>query len=345
MSIHNVYMQRCLKLASNGLGHTLSNPLVGCVIVKNNQIIGEGFHKTFGGPHAEIIAWENAGKPETLKDCTVYVNMEPCTHTGKTPPCTDLLVKLKPKTIVIAQQDPNQHVSGNGIQVLKNAGIEVITGVLENESRFLNRRFNTFHEKKRPYIILKWAQTTDGFIAPLQQEKGKRFVISNEFMHTLVHTWRAQEMAISVGKGTVLSDDPELTVRLVEGNNPIRIILDRDLEISADKKVFNDKAPTLVFNCIKNDVKGNIEWINVSRDNFSGETFGELWKRGIQSIFTEGGPNLFNTLISVNCWDEMRMIISPKLLKEGIKASAIKGKLISSNEINGDRLEIRVNQL
>ncbi|MFI5205128.1 MAG: bifunctional diaminohydroxyphosphoribosylaminopyrimidine deaminase/5-amino-6-(5-phosphoribosylamino)uracil reductase RibD [Flavobacteriales bacterium] len=345
MHVHNHYMKRSLALASNGLGHTLSNPLVGCVIVNAGKIIGEAYHKKFGGPHAEVLAWENAGKPESLKDCTVYVNMEPCTHYGKTPPCTDLLEQLLPKTVVVAQTDPNTSVSGKGIEVLRNAGIEVITGVLEKEARFINRRFNTYHEKKRPYIILKWAQTSDGFVGPATQKEGERFVISNPFMHTMVHTWRAQEMSISVGKGTVLQDDPELTVRLVEGKNPVRIILDRDLEIPLIKKVFNTNAPTLVFNCSKDDKKENVEWIKISRENFSSHALEAIWKRGIVSVFIEGGPNMINTLLAAGVWDEIRTITSPITLTNGINAPTAKGKLIISEEVNGDRLEIRMNEL
>lgn len=254
------FMRRALELAEWGRGYVSPNPLVGCVIVHEDRIIGEGWHREYGGPHAEVNAVNSVENQALLSESTVYVTLEPCAHWGKTPPCANLLVEKKVKKVVIAATDSNPLVGGRGIEILKNAGIEVETGILEKDARWQNRRFFTQIEKQRPYVILKWAQTQDGFVA---KENFDSKWISNSHSRQLVHKWRAEEDAILVGKNTAAYDNPRLDVRDWVGKNPIRVVLDSKLELSSELNLFDQSIPTLVFNALKSDNKDNLAWIKL----------------------------------------------------------------------------------
>ncbi len=317
------FMHRALFLAKLGLGKVAPNPLVGCVIVHDNIIIGEGYHQFYGGPHAEVNALKQVENTDLLKKATVYVTLEPCSHFGKTPPCSDLLIKSGVKNVVIGTRDSNPLVSGKGIDKLKKAGIEVIENVLENECRKINRRFFTFHEKSRPYVILKWAQTSDGYLDKHRSsdEIGINWITEPE-TKSLVHKWRSEEQAILVGRNTIMNDNPSLTVRDFSGKNPIRIVIDSQLAISNMKNVFSDDAETLVFNRIKNEKIGNIEWIKIQETN-TDLILKELYKRGIQSVLVEGGSRTLQYFIIDNVWDEARVIVGNSQFGGGVKAPVL----------------------
>ncbi len=317
------FMHRALFLAKLGLGKVAPNPLVGCVIVHDNIIIGEGYHQFYGGPHAEVNALKQVENPDLLKKATVYVTLEPCSHFGKTPPCSDLLIKSGVKNVVIGTRDSNPLVSGKGIDKLKKAGIEVIENVLENECRKINRRFFTFHEKSRPYVILKWAQTSDGYLDKQRSsnEIGINWITEPE-TKSLVHKWRSEEQAILVGRNTIMNDNPSLTVRDFSGKNPIRIVIDSQLAISNMKNVFSDDAETLVFNRIKNEKIGNTEWIKIQETN-TDLILKELYKRGIQSVLVEGGSRTLQYFIIDNVWDEARVIVGNSQFGGGVKAPVL----------------------
>lgn len=337
---HNKYMQRCLQLASYGGGHVAPNPMVGCVIVAENEIIGEGYHKYFGDSHAEVNAINNVVNKELLKDSTVYVSLEPCSHHGKTPPCVDLLISNKVKQVVIGCRDSNPLVNGKGIDRLKRAGIEVIEGVLENDCRNLNKRFFTFHERQRPYVILKWAQTLDGYIDRVREveQQGVNWV-SSEITQSLVHKWRSEEQSILVGRNTIINDNPSLTVRSYNGRNPTRIVIDSQLQISGDLKIYSDEAPTLVFNRIKNDRQDSVEWIKITETSTS-KILEELYKRGITSVFVEGGSRTLQYFIVDNVWDEARVIVGNRRFNEGVKAPIITKIPIDSFSFGEDKVYI-----
>jgi diaminohydroxyphosphoribosylaminopyrimidine deaminase/5-amino-6-(5-phosphoribosylamino)uracil reductase len=333
-------MQRCLQLASYGGGHVAPNPMVGCVIVAENEIIGEGYHKYFGDSHAEVNAINNVVNKELLKDSTVYVSLEPCSHHGKTPPCVDLLISNKVKQVVIGCRDSNPLVNGKGIDRLKRAGIEVIEGVLENDCRNLNKRFFTFHERQRPYVILKWAQTLDGYIDRVREveQQGVNWV-SSEITQSLVHKWRSEEQSILVGRNTIINDNPSLTVRSYNGRNPTRIVIDSQLQISGDLKIYSDEAPTLVFNRIKNDRQDSVEWIKITETSTS-KILEELYKRGITSVFVEGGSRTLQYFIVDNVWDEARVIVGNRRFNEGVKAPIITKIPIDSFSFGEDKVYI-----
>ncbi len=317
------FMHRALFLAKLGLGKVAPNPLVGCVIVHDNIIIGEGYHQFYGGPHAEVNALKQVENTDLLKKATVYVTLEPCSHFGKTPPCSDILIKSGVKNVVIGTRDSNPLVSGKGIDKLKKAGIEVIENVLENECRKINRRFFTFHEKSRPYVILKWAQTSDGYLDKHRSsdEIGINWITEPE-TKSLVHKWRSEEQAILVGRNTIMNDNPSLTVRDFSGKNPIRIVIDSQLALSNMKNVFSDDAETLVFNRIKNEKIGNIEWIKIQETN-TDLILKELYKRGIQSVLVEGGSRTLQYFIIDNVWDEARVIVGNSQFGGGVKAPVL----------------------
>lgn len=322
---HSTYMQKALQLASKGLGNVAPNPMVGCVIVKKDKIIAEGHHQKFGEAHAEVNAINSLPSDFDFSDCTLYVNLEPCSHRGKTPPCSDLIVSKKIKKVVICNTDTNPLVGGKGIEKLKKAGIEVETGILEKEGRELNKRFFTFHEKKRPYIILKWAQTNDGFISLNTTPVNKiDNWITCEENKKLVHEWRAQEQAIMVGTNTVITDNPELTVRLTEGKNPIRIVIDRDLKLNLNSKVFNSAADTFVFTEKDEPVSGDTTFFKIDfSKNILSQILNKLTDSNISSLIVEGGTTLLQSFISENLWDEARVFINPnKNFSNGIKAPA-----------------------
>ena len=317
------YMQRCLDLASLGQSEVAPNPMVGCVIVKNDTIIGEGYHALFGGPHAEVVAIQSVKDQNELIGATVYVSLEPCAHFGKTPPCSNLLIDKKVSKVVVACLDPNPKVAGKGIERLKKAGIAVEIGLLENEAQQLNKRFFCYHQKQRPYVILKWAQTKDGFLDRLRtkDQKGIHW-ISSEESKALVHHWRSQEMSILVGKHTALNDNPSLTVREVSGKNPIRILIDSQLQVQNDISLFSEDAPTLIFNRLKNETKGNIEWIKI-QETATKNILEELYKRGIHSVMVEGGSRTLQYFIIDNVWDEAYVLVGDLNYGEGVKAPVL----------------------
>lgn len=316
-------MKRCHELALNGLGFVAPNPLVGCVIVKEEQIIAEGWHKKYGEAHAEVNAVRSLPADFDFSTCVLYVNLEPCSHHGKTPPCSDLIIEKKFRKVVIGNLDTNPLVAGKGIEKLKKAGIEVISGVLEKEGRELNKRFFTFHEKKRPFIILKWAQTENGFISrwPLSDVREDNWITCNE-TNKLVHQWRSQEQAIMIGTNTAINDNPELTVRLTNGNNPIRIVIDRQLKLNNKLNIFNAAAKTIVISEQQKNNHDNISYITLNKENFNVENiFEAIAKQNISSVFVEGGALLLDSIIKSNLWDEARVFVNPKLqFKNGIAA-------------------------
>ena len=330
-------MQRCLDLAIKGQGQVAPNPMVGCVIVHNDQIIGKGYHREFGKAHAEVNAIQSVENPELLKQSVLYVNLEPCSHHGKTPPCADLIVEKKIPKVVIGSNDPNPKVAGGGIKKLRAAGVEVITGVLKNESDFLNRRFITFHTQHRPYIILKWAQSQDGFMAP---DEPKQLWLTNNESRKLVHQWRSEEAAILVGRRTMEIDKPLLTVRLVEGKNPVRITLGREFILPFDKKVISAGSPLWIFNeKIESYGDNALQYLKLDfKKNVLPQLLDELYKREIQSIIVEGGPTTLQHFINADLWDEARVFTVPILLKSGKRAPVVAGNVIHEEIVQGDRL-------
>ena len=317
---HEIFMQRCVDLAYLGQGNVSPNPMVGCVIVKNGLIIGEGYHSEYGGKHAEIKAIESVIDQKEIENSTVYISLEPCVHHGKTPPCVHELINRKIKTAVIGSRDSNPIVGGKGIESLKRVGIEVIENILEEECRKLNKRFFTFHEKRRPYVILKWAQTSDGYLDKNREvgEKGVNWISSPE-SKVLVHKWRSEEQSILVGRNTILNDNPSLTVREISGKNPTRIVIDSQLQLSKDVNIFSKDAPTLVFNRLKNDKTDGVEWIKISETSTK-HILDELFKRNIQSVLVEGGSRTLQYFIIDNVWDEARVIVGDVKFGDGIKA-------------------------
>lgn len=345
MNIQQKYIKRCLELAKNGLGTTYPNPLVGCVIVYRDKIIGEGWHKKAGEAHAEVNAIASVKDKSLLKEATLYVNLEPCSHYGKTPPCADLIVKHKIKNVVIGALDTNKLVSGRGVKHLKENGIEVVVGVLKQACLNLNKRYYTYHNLKRPYIILKWAESVDGFIAKKQHENQNRkpFFIANKYALQLVHKWRSEEQAILVGTNTAVADNPELNVRHVKGINPIRVVLDKSLRIPKQSHLFDKSVKTIVLTDIKTDLPKNDEKLIFERINF-GENLPQqicvcLYKYQIQSIIIEGGLQTLQTFINKGLWDESRIFIGDINLIEGVKApTLLHGQLISEESIINNKL-------
>ncbi len=337
-------MQRCLKLAQNGLGLVAPNPLVGCVIVHEDKIIGEGYHHQYGGPHAEVVAVNSVKDKNLLRSSTLYVNLEPCSHHGKTPPCSDMIIEHKIPRVIIGCADTNPAVGGKGIKKLEGAGIEVTTGVLEKESLELNKRFFAHHNLNRPYIILKWAQSSDGFIDHIRDEgKEGPATISNSTSHRLVHQWRADEQAILVGTNTAILDNPALTVRLVAGKNPLRTVFDRQNRLTKDLQLMDGSTPTLIFSDAENQTEvkpaANLEYIFVEKEEVIYTKLCEtLHKREIQSIIIEGGSMTLNSFIQQNLWDEARVFASPQMLGNGIHAPKIECRPQSQKEVAGDKL-------
>jgi diaminohydroxyphosphoribosylaminopyrimidine deaminase/5-amino-6-(5-phosphoribosylamino)uracil reductase len=331
------YMSRALQLAENGLGLVRPNPVVGCVIVHNDRIIGEGFHHRFGGAHAEVEAINSVNDPSLLKESTVFVTLEPCSHHGKTPPCSDLLIHHRVKKVVVANVDPNPLVAGKGIKKMQSNGIEVITGVLKDQGRFLNRRFFTFHEQKRPFIVLKWAQTSDGFVARTNHDAKW---ISGTRSRQLVHRWRAEEAAILVGKNTVTYDDPSLTTRDWAGTHPLRIILDRKGSLDTNHHVFDEEVETIRFVTVDPKLKSDVQ----IDGGFLSEVLTELYNRNIQSVFVEGGAAILSTFIKQGLWDEARVFTSRAKFGEGIAAPQIDEVKVSEQPIETDLLSIYENK-
>lgn len=307
--------------------------MVGSVIVHKNKIIGEGFTSAYGGNHAEVNAINSVKDKSILKESTIYVTLEPCSHFGKTPPCSDLIIKRQIPNVVIGCIDDNIQVAGKGVERLKQAGSNVIVGVLENECKEHHKRFFTFHNKKRPYIILKWAETVDGFIAPETKNEQKPVWITNEFSRQLVHKWRVEEQAVLVGTNTVLQDNPSLTVRDWTGQNPIRIVLDKDDKLSKGLNVFNNEAKTIAIS------KKNIDYSK----NLAQHICDILYTNNINSLIIEGGSKTLQTFINENIWDEARVFTGVMEFKNGVKAPEFSGVLISEEKILTDTLRIYKN--
>ena len=349
MKIQEKYIQRCIELAQNGLGTTYPNPMVGSVIVYDNKIIGEGWHKRSGEPHAEVNAINSVKDKLLLKKATIYVSLEPCSHFGKTPPCCDLIIKNKIPNVVIGTVDPNVKVAGNGIKKLIEAGATVNVGILEAECQELNKRFFTFHEKKRPYIILKWAETQDGFIAPdeiirkAQNNNEKKPVwITNPYSRQLVHKWRTEEQAILVGTQTVIDDNPKLNVRDWAGNNPIRIVLDQNNRIPKDSNVFDNQVKTIAFCKIPTSIeKENAIFETIDfEQNIVPQILHALYRHQIQSVIIEGGRKTLQTFIDDNSWDEARIFVGSVAFGTGTKAPLLAQKNLEKHSIQTDSLLI-----
>tara|TARA_R110002050_G_scaffold204327_1_gene339666 strand:+ start:153630 stop:154586 length:957 start_codon:yes stop_codon:yes gene_type:complete len=299
--------------------------MVGAVLVWNNTIIGEGYHQIYGGPHAEVNAINSVVDKSLLSKSTIYVSLEPCSHFGKTPPCADLIIANKIPKVVMASIDSNAVVCGNGISKLKASGIEVITGVLEKESQELNRSFNTFHQKKRPHIILKWAQTKDGFIDTIRKAASTPALkISNNASSRWVHKIRSEVDAILIGKKTAQLDNPSLSTRKWAGKSPIRIIIDHNLSLSKKLKVFDNSIRTIVFNSRHSEKNSNTEYIKIDDSpTFYTEIQNQLWKRNIQSILVEGGAYTLQQFIDQNLWDQVFIIQNNSILEKGVKAPVL----------------------
>lgn len=325
------YMQRCLELARKGIAHVKPNPMVGSVIVYQNKIIGESFHRQYGQPHAEVNAINSVIDQSLLSESTLYVNLEPCAHHGKTPPCSDLIIAKKIKRVVIGCQDSYAEVDGKGIQKMRKAGIEVIVGVLEKESRELNDAFFKFHKSKRPYLILKWAQTLDGFIdiaRKIEDPIGINW-ITNPILKLPVHKWRSEEMAILVGAGTAINDNPRLDTREWYGKNPLRILFSETNQINTTLNLFDGSTPTLIF-CDKAFIN-NAQNTQIIALDFSNNPIQQmldyLYELEIQTVIVEGGQKMLQSFIDLNLWDEARVLIGAKNFKAGLSAPVISGML------------------
>ena len=333
MKIHEKYIKRCIQIAKNGIGTTRPNPMVGCVIVHENSIIGEGFTSFYGSNHAEVNAIQSVKDKSLLQKATLYVTLEPCSHHGKTPPCSNLIIEHKIPNLVIGTIDTHDKVAGQGISKLKAAGCNVTVGVLDNECKQHHKRFFTFHNKKRPYIILKWAETNDGFMAPTYKKEKAPIWITNDFSIQLVHKWRAEEQAILVGTNTVLEDNPSLTTRNWKGDNPIRIVIDRKKKLSKALNVFDDSAESIIIS--ENTINFN--------KPIAEQICNLLYKNKINSVIIEGGQQTLQTFIDEGLWDEARVFIGNKIFKSGVEAPKLNGKLISERIILKDVLKIYSN--
>jgi len=348
VNIHEKYIKRCIELAKNGLGETYPNPMVGSVIVLNDVIIGEGWHRKAGESHAEINAINSVEDKFLLKKATIYVSLEPCSHLGKTPPCANLIVDSGIKNVVIGIIDANIKVSGRGVEYLENNDCNVIVGVLENECKELNKRFFTSHTQKRPFIILKWAETADGFIDKLRDESSENLPnwISNQYSQQRVHKMRAEEQAILVGTTTAINDNPNLNVRSWNGNNPIRVVLDRTLKIPKTYNLLDGNVQTIVLTekLPNESLQKNIlfEEINFS-NNVPKQICEVLFKHEIQSVIIEGGVQTLQSFIDKNLWDEAFVFVGDILFENGLKAPQIKKTPSKYEKISTDVLKVYIN--
>ncbi len=334
---HKKYIQRTFYLAKKGIGKVAPNPLVGCVIVKNNKIIGEGYHKEYGDKHAEINAINNVSNKKEIEGSSVYINLEPCNHFGKTPPCSDALVKLKPKEVIISNKDPNPLTNGKSIKKLIDNNINVRSNILKEEGEELNKRFFKNQIKKLPFIILKWAQTSDGFIA---KSDGSSKWISNDISRTLVHKWRSEELGILVGAKTVNNDNPKLNVRSWDGKDPIRVIIDPNNRSSNKNDILSDTLPTLIYNIKREGKVQNKQFVRLLEFDLV-NILKDILSRGISSIMVEGGSFTLQSFIESNLWDEARVFVSDGKFKNGIKAPKI--KLSNPQKIGSDQLYLMKN--
>ena len=335
-------MQIALDLAIKAEGNTGNNPMVGCVIVHNNEIIGQGYHEKYGAPHAEPNAISSVIDKTLISESDIYVSLEPCAHYGKTPPCADLIAMYAPKRLIVCNNDPNPLVSGKGYERIRAVGTEIKTGVLASKGRALNKRFFTFHEKKRPYVILKWAETQDGFIARKNYDSKW---ISNPDSRKIVHEMRARESAIMVGTNTALHDNPELNVRLVEGKNPVRVVIDRTRRLPDDYKLFDGSQETICFTSKKEAPSSNLEFVEIDfAQKIVPQIMSELYVRNIQSLIVEGGQQLLIEFIELDLWDEAFQFVGKAEFEEGIKAPELPVTLTNTMSIGDDLLRIAVNE-
>ncbi len=333
MTNDELYMHRCLQLAQLAAGHTAPNPMVGSVLVHNGLIIGEGYHKQYGLPHAEVNCINNVAEDDKhlISLSTLYVSLEPCAHWGKTPPCANLIIKNNIPKVVVGCRDPFKQVDGKGTEKLEKAGVEVIQGVLENECRNVNKRFFTFHTQNRPYILLKWAQTADSKIANLSTD---RLFITNDITNKLVHKWRSEEAAILVGTKTALLDDPSLTNRLWAGKSPIRLVIDMDLSLPSQLQLFDQQQRTIVFNTVKHEEDGNILYYQVTEDvSIVNQIVNACYQNNIQSVMVEGGAKLLQSFIDEGLWDEANIITNSILfVGDGLPAPVLKDFIFQHSE-------------
>ncbi len=342
MDSHEKYMNRCIQLAKLGQGNVAPNPMVGAVIVYQNKIIGEGYHKHFGGYHAEVNAINSVKDKSLLKKATIYVSLEPCAHSGKTPPCANLIVEHQFKKVVIGSHDPHSIVNGKGIFILKENNIEVISGVLKEECDALNKRFFTFHQKQRPYIVLKWAETLNGKIDN-GESNNKVFKISCKESQVFVHQLRKENQAILVGKKTVENDNPSLTLRGIEGRNPTRIILDSNCSLSEDRVIFDNQSKTFILNKKKSSISDNNEWIKVKELSPS-SILKVLHNKNIDSILIEGGKSTLQSFIEADFWDEAHVFIGKKEVKKGTNAPKMKHPPVSIEQYFDDQYLFYINK-
>ena len=342
-------MQRCIELATMGAGKVAPNPMVGAVLVHEGTIIGEGYHELYGKAHAEVNCITQAiknGHSEKFGNSTLYVSLEPCAHFGKTPPCADLIILHKIPRVVVGCRDPFIEVDGKGIEKLEAAGVEVVLDVMKEECEELNRRFLTFHTRHRPYVILKWAQSSDGKIGGLPEKNGversERVLISNEYSNRLVHRWRTEEAAILVGTNTALADDPSLTARLWPGNSPTRLVIDIDLRLPSTLKLFDGSVPTIVFNSVKESEQTNLRHWKTTRENVVADLLKAGYHLQILSILVEGGAALLGSFIEQHAWDEARIITNKQLsLGEGLDAPGLTQAVLKNEaSLNGDLLQV-----
>ncbi|AXG70925.1 riboflavin biosynthesis protein RibD [Kordia sp. SMS9] len=343
---HKTYMKRCLQLAANGVSAAMPNPSVGAVIVHNETIIGEGYTSAYGGNHAEVNAVASVKDKSLLKEATIYVSLEPCSHFGKTPPCSNLIIKHQIPKVVIGTIDPFAKVAGKGIEKLKDAGCEVTLGVLRDECIASNKRFFTFHQHKRPYIILKWAQTQDGFMDKIRHENDpvQPNWITNTYARQLVHKWRSEETAILVGTNTAITDNPKLNTRDWFGNNPVRIVLDRSLRIPESYALFDPLVKTIVLTEQTKASTENVlfETIDFSQ-NLAQQICNVLYNNELQSVIIEGGKQTLQTFIDANLWDEARVFTGNISFEKGIEVPILQGKLQSNTTILDNSLDIYTN--
>lgn len=335
MTQEEIFMARALELAKLGAGLVSPNPLVGCVIVHEGKIVGEGWHKKYGENHAEVNAIKSVKDQTILNQCDLYINLEPCNHYGKTPPCADLIIEKKIKRVVIANLDTNKNVKGNGAKRLKDSGIEVVSHVLERQGIELNKFFFTAAEKNRPYIILKWAETADGFIA---RENFDSKWISNIYSRQFVHKIRSEVDAILIGRKTAAIDNPELTTRHWSGPNPVRVVLDRTLKLNDSLRLFDNNHPTLVFNNLRDSDKNNVSFIKLNEHNFMEELLQNLVQKKCNSVLVEGGSLTLEGFINANLWDEVILIQSSQKFGSGIKSPQITtNQTIKDSSVLSDR--------
>jgi diaminohydroxyphosphoribosylaminopyrimidine deaminase/5-amino-6-(5-phosphoribosylamino)uracil reductase len=338
-----LYMQRCLDLAVNGLGSVAPNPMVGCVIVRAGRIIGEGYHRAWGEAHAEVNAIASVGDPEQLADSTLYVNLEPCSHLGKTPACSRMILDRKIPRVVVGTADPNPLVAGGGLRMLKEGGVEVRAGVMEGEGMELNKRFFTWHRKKRPWILLKWAKTGDGFLDRPRGKDDRSGVnwITGPDARQCVHKWRSEEQSVLVGTNTALLDDPALTVRQWKGRDPLRLVIDRVGKLPGHLKLFDGTAPTVVFTSKPGPGRDNAECVEVAPGNdYIPAILEYLYARNIQSLMVEGGAGLLNAFIRSGLWDEARVFTGTAYFKEGVPAPVLPSVPSHRITLGEDLLEI-----